>query len=218
MKIKRIELPFDVKAVDSEAASVEGYVSVFGVVDAYGDVIEPGAFKASLAKHSESGTAPAMLWQHNPDWPIGVWTSMEEDDHGLKMSGNLADTALGRDTSSLLRMKAITGASIGYVPKVWEIDKESGLRNLKEIDLWEASLVTFPANEEARVEARAAEIAEMEISDIERVLRDAGMPRREAKTVISRLMHLGAERDAGAIRAAAETKAALDRLRQAIGG
>lgn len=217
MKMQRIQIPLEVKA-SGDGQTIVGYGSVFGNVDAYGDKIAPGAFLGSLSEHSAKGTSPAMLWQHNPDWPIGKWTEIGEDERGLKVTGILADTAQARDVGALVRMGAITGASIGFVTRKSEMDERTGLRTLKEIDLWEVSLVTFPANEAARVESRAAEIEEMNISEIERLLRDAGMSRRESKTVISRLMSLGSLRDADDHREAAETLTALARLRAAVVG
>src|SRR5574343_1923899 len=79
----------DIKAV-ADDGMIEGYGSVFGVQDDYDDVIAPGAFAATLKEHSKAGTMPAMLWQHCPDDPIGVWTAMIEDKTGLKVTGQLA--------------------------------------------------------------------------------------------------------------------------------
>lgn len=217
MKTKRLEVPLEIRATTEN--SLEGYGSVFGNVDSYGDIVAKGAFSDSLKAHSEKGTAPAMLWQHNPDWPIGKWTEIREDDRGLYLKGEFADTQQGRDTRALARMGAITGMSIGFMTKGADMDRESGVRTIKQADLWEVSLVTFPANDAARViEARAVEIETMEVHEIERVLRDAGMSRRESKTVISRLMSLGSLRDAEDHREAAELAAKLKSLRDILRG
>ena len=90
----------------------DGYGAVFGNVDSYGDVIQPGAFAESLAQSAKSGVWPAMLLQHG-GWgmgaedmtPIGIWTSLSEDGVGLKVSGKLADTARGREAYALLKMQ-----------------------------------------------------------------------------------------------------------------
>lgn len=217
MKMKHIEVPLQIKAAD-DGVTIEGYGSVFGNIDAYGDTIAPGAFAGSLAEHEDKGTSPAMLWQHNPDWPIGKWTQIAEDDRGLKVTGTLADTQQARDVAALVRMGAITGASIGFITRKAEMNHENGVRTLTDIDLWEVSLVTFPANEAARVEARAAQIADMGLSEIEGLLRDAGMSRREAKTVLSRIHSLSSQRDAEERKEAAETLLILDRLRRRVVG
>lgn len=132
--------------------SIEGYGSVYGVRDNYDDVIASGAFGESLKSHKSNGTMPAMLWQHDSSEPIGVWTAMVEDSKGLKITGKLAlDTVRGKEAHALLKMGALNGLSIGFMSKQWTYDRDSEVRTLTEIDLWEVSLVTFPANEKARV-------------------------------------------------------------------
>ncbi|WP_294636619.1 HK97 family phage prohead protease [uncultured Aquabacterium sp.] len=136
----------------AEDGTVEGYGSVFGVRDSYDDVIAKGAFSGSIAEHKAAGTMPAMLWQHDAEKPIGVWTEMSEDANGLRVKGRLAlDTTLGKEAHALLKMGALNGLSIGFMSKQWAYDRETEVRTLTEIDLWEVSLVTFPANEKARV-------------------------------------------------------------------
>lgn len=132
--------------------TVEGYGSVFGVRDNYDDVIAKGAFMDSLKSHKAAGTMPAMLWQHDADKPIGVWTEMVEDEKGLRIKGQLAmETVKGKEAHALLKMGALNGLSIGFMSKEWAYDRDTEVRTLTAIDLWEVSLVTFPANEKARV-------------------------------------------------------------------
>lgn len=132
--------------------TVEGYGSVFGVRDNYDDVIAKGAFIQSLKDHKAAGTMPAMLWQHDADKPIGVWTEMVEDEKGLRIKGQLAmETVKGKEAHALLKMGALNGLSIGFMSKEWAYDRDTEVRTLTAIDLWEVSLVTFPANEKARV-------------------------------------------------------------------
>lgn len=132
--------------------TVEGYGSVFGVRDNYDDVIAKGAFVQSLKDHKAAGTMPAMLWQHDADKPIGVWTEMVEDEKGLRIKGQLAmETVKGKEAHALLKMGALNGLSIGFMSKEWAYDRDTEVRTLTAIDLWEVSLVTFPANEKARV-------------------------------------------------------------------
>lgn len=175
--------------------TVEGYGSVFGVKDNYDDVIAPGAFAASLAEHKADGTMPAMLWQHNSDEPIGVWTEMVEDPKGLRINGQLAlDTVRGKEAHALLKLGALNGLSIGFMAKQWAYDRDTEIRTLTEIDLWEVSLVTFPANEKARVtNVKAAEQLAAP-KDAERALRDAGFSKADATAFVSRAMRMGEER------------------------
>ena len=185
----------EIRAV-SDDGSIEGYGSVFGVRDDYDDVIAAGAFVDSLKGHKDAGTMPAMLWQHSADEPIGVWTDMVEDAKGLKVKGQLAlATTRGKEAHALLKLGALNGLSIGFVSKQWAYDRETEIRTLTEIDLWEVSLVTFPANSKARVtnvKAATDEIAAPK--DAERILREAGFSKADATSLVSRVMRMGEER------------------------
>lgn len=194
----------------TETMTFSGYGAVFGNVDAYGDVIEPGAFANFLSDlKSKKAAWPAMLSQHG-GWnmtsedmtPIGVWTELVEDGTGLKVTGQLADTPRGREMYALMKMQprpAIDGMSIGYIAKEWEPrgKPEEPRRRLKRIDLVEVSLVTRPANGKARVSA--VKSGDMTERDFERLLtRDAGLSRSEAQVVINQgFKSLIAMRDAG---------------------
>lgn len=175
--------------------SIEGYGSVFNVKDNYDDVIAAGAFLSSLAAHKAAGTMPAMLWQHDSGTPIGVWTDMVEDAKGLRIVGKLAlQTVRGKEAQELLKMGALNGLSIGFISKQWIYDRETDVRTLSEIDLWEVSLVTFPANEKARVTNVKSAIELAVPKDAERSLRDAGFSRADATAFVSRVMRMGEER------------------------
>lgn len=179
-----------------EDGTIEGYGAVFGVRDDYDDVIAKGAFAATLAAHKSAGTMPAMLWQHDACEPIGIWSEMVEDDKGLRIKGQLAlDTARGKEAHALLKMGALNGLSIGFVSKQWAYDRETDVRTLTEIDLWEVSLVTFPANSKARVTNVKASTDEVTApKDAERILREAGFSKADATGFVSRVMRLGEER------------------------
>lgn len=128
---------------------IAGYASVFHRVDRGGDRVLPGAFARSIAKRGPRGVR--LLWQHDPGAPIGVIDEIAEDGRGLFVRGRLLlDVARGRDAHALLRGAAIDGLSIGYRTLLSDRDKD-GVRNLREIDLWEVSLVTFPMQPAARV-------------------------------------------------------------------
>ena len=134
----------------SEAGVIKGYASLFGVVDTGGDMVMAGAFKRSLQKRGAEGVK--MLWQHKAAEPIGVWTRIVEDVRGLKVEGRLdLSVARAREALSLLRQGAIDGLSIGYRTQRASTDKQSGVRRLVEVDLWEISIVTFPMLPQARV-------------------------------------------------------------------
>lgn len=212
MRLDHRIVPFEAKALDDEARLFEGYGSVFGVVDAYADVVAAGAFARSLKEWRAKKRAPALLWQHDPSQPTGVWDELREDEKGLYVKGHLADTQLGRESHTLLKMGALSGLSIGFRTRKSKIDEESGIRTLTDIDLWEVSLVTFPANDPARVTAVKAEGAWPTEREFEELLRDAGFSRTIAKAIIAS-GYRAAQRDAArADEAEAALKADLDRM------
>lgn len=220
MERKQLDVGFQVKAV-SEDGMIEGYGSVFGVRDSYSDVVAAGAFKASLAAHKSAGSMPALLWQHRADEPIGVWKSMEEDEKGLLVRGQLAmDTVRGREAQSLLKMGALNGLSIGFYSKQWTYDRETDVRTLTEVDLWETSLVTFPANTAARVTAVKSIDALESLRDVEQMLRERGFTKTEAVALVAKIkgMRPGdpASPDGGPGDPVAELVAALKRRGSAL--
>ncbi len=193
---------------EGEGMRFKGYGAVFGNVDSYGDVIEPGAFAKTLKAAEKSGNYPAMLLQHG-GWgigaedymPVGVWDQLSEDTKGLLSEGVLADIQRGRDAYTLMKMQprpAITGLSIGYIPKKYTVGTkpEEPRRLLHEVDLLEISLVTFPANGKARVTSvKSGGFTER---DFEKLMQDAGLSRSEARVVINHgFKSLVATRDAG---------------------
>lgn len=189
---------------DAEAMSFEGYGAVFGNVDSYGDVIEPGAFAQYLAAVKGGGQQwPAMLLQHGgygmtaeDMTPIGVWTDLAEDGKGLRVAGKLADTPRGREVYALMKMDprpAINGLSIGYIAKEWEMRSkpEDPRRKLKRIDLLEISPVTFPANGKARVSAVKSIEDVASVRDAEEFLGVLGLSKTQAVALIARIKGAG---------------------------
>ncbi len=142
-------------AMDGEAR-IEGYASLFGQADQGGDIVQPGAYAASLAARGAAGQgAVKMLWQHDPAQPIGIWEELREDARGLWVKGRLLDaTQKGREAAVLVQAGAIDGLSIGYRTKR-AVKDGKGRRLLSELELWEVSLVTFPMLPSARVAAKA---------------------------------------------------------------
>lgn len=179
----------------SEDGTFEGYGSIFGNVDSYGEKVVPGAFVESLARHKREGTAVLMLWQHNPDEPIGIWEDLAEDAKGLWGRGRLlTEVQRAKETHILMKARAIRGLSIGY--REVEADQEQGIRVLRKLDLWEISPVSFPANRRARIESVKSERMEefarrlrdgdpMPIKEFEDILREAGVPKSMATAIAS---------------------------------
>jgi len=197
----------EVKA-DSEGR-IEGYASRFGEVDQGGDIVERGAFAKSI-----EGRTPKMLWQHMPFAPIGVWEQASEDETGLYVRGRILDTVeQGREAKALIEAGAIDGMSIGY-RTVDSGRGADGARVLKELDLWEISLVTFPMLASARVDAikAAGEFQEGNAALlkklVEQSLREAGFSRTEAKA--------GSAAAVGKLEGLREADTGLEELRAAI--
>lgn len=152
--------------------AIEGYASLFGVVDLGRDRVERGAFAASLARRGARGIR--FLFQHDPAEPIGAWTSISEDARGLRVSGRLnMAVARAREVHALLRQGALDGLSIGF-RAVRSLREAGGVRRLVEIDLWEVSVVTFPMLPDARVQA------------VKRVLPSAALVRPNAREARAR--------------------------------
>ena len=193
---KTFDCEFQVKTI-SDSGTFAGYGSVFGVKDAYGDIVAPGAFSDSLADHKARGRMPALLWQHRSAEPIGVYTGMAEDSVGLYVEGTLALTTMrGAEAHALMKMGALTGLSIGYQTRVETFDKVSQINTLHKVDLWEVSPVTFPANDAARIGVVKSIEQLNNIRDAERYLCEAGLSRTQARAFIARMKSLG-QRDAG---------------------
>lgn len=169
--------PLQIKA-DSEGR-IEGYASRFGELDRGGDIVVKGAYAGSLS----SGRKPKMLWQHDPSQPIGVWDEVKEDDTGLFVRGRILETVeKGREVKSLIEAGAIDGMSIGY--RTIKVDRATdGARLLKEVDLWEVSMVTFPMLESAKIDAiKAAEMSRREMEAL--LTQDAGLSRSVARSLM----------------------------------
>lgn len=181
-----IDLPLEVKA-EGEPGSFEGYGAIFGNIDRDGDIVSKGAFADSL-----KARLPALLWQHNPKEPIGRFDVVREDEKGLFVKGRLSQSGKGREAYELLKMGALNGLSIGFVTKEAQRDRGKGTRTITRADLMEVSLVTFPANELARIETvkqqgPAGTAEELNTPRaFERMLRSAGFSRSRAKAITSK--------------------------------
>jgi uncharacterized protein len=154
-----------------------GYASLFDRVDLAMDSMSKGAFEKSLKCRGVG--AIRMLFQHDPNQPIGQWLEMREDKKGLFVKGKLAlGVERAREVLELLRMKALDGLSIGF--KTIRSQKElSGLRRILEADLWEVSVVTFPMLPSARIDV-------VKSQQLPSLREDAKLSRSQARGVIAK--------------------------------
>jgi len=196
-EIKKLTFHSEVKAVNDKG-TFTGYGSIFGNEDQGSDIMQKGAFTKSL--ESRPASKVKMLYQHKTDEPIGIFESMYEDEKGLFVKGRLAmGTQKGREAYELLKMGALDGMSIGFradPDKQGYNENKRGTRTLKEVDLMEISLVTFPMNERALIENVKA--SEKNIREWEKILREAGgLSRTEAKIGAKALTESLSQREAG---------------------
>jgi HK97 family phage prohead protease len=143
MKIRTKRL--EIKEV-TDQGTFEGLLSPYGNVDGGDDVVEPGAYTKTL---KEQGVVRPLLWQHKPDQPIGQ-IELEDRPDGLWAKGKLLlDIPKGKEAYTLLKAGVVKALSIGFQSVKDSV--EGGVRHLKEIRLYEGSLVTFPMNEMALI-------------------------------------------------------------------
>ena len=141
--------PIQSGRVREDTGIFSGYAAVFGNVDSGGDIIEPGAFTKTIA---EGWERVKILALHNDCWlPIGRPLELREDSNGLFLKAKVSDTSMGRDIKVLLKDGVLNELSIGYDPVVFDYDQESGVRHLREVKLWEVSVVTWAMNPEATI-------------------------------------------------------------------
>jgi HK97 family phage prohead protease len=202
--LKVRDFDFEIKAV-ADDGGFNGYGSVWDVVDSYQEIVARGAFTDSLADIAAKGRPVPVLWQHRSSEPIGIWTNLREDDHGLFGDGKILLDAGEMERRAYAHMKArtVTGLSIGYWVRESSYDEKTGIRTLTKLDLVEISLVTFPANDDARVEAVKFKLAHGELPserEMEKYLREVGFSKTRAAGFVahglSELRRRESERDA----------------------
>ena len=167
-------LSFKAEDVDEKQGIIKGYAATWDL-DSGNDIIIRGAFTKTLA---EKGNQVKILWNHKSDLPIGKPTVMREDDKGLYIEGKISNTTQGSDIRTLMLDGVIDQMSIGYIANDTEY-KDDGVRVIKELELFEFSPVTWPMNEAAVIES----VKSLCPKEIERVLREAGLSRSQAKCV-----------------------------------
>lgn len=155
VEMKEMTVPFELKeqSDDSDFFTFAGIASSFGNIDHDNDRMNKGAFDGVISRmrQDENFTLP-VLWQHDRNMPIGVYIEIRETDSGLWVKAKLPkddDFVKGR-VMPQLKIGSINKMSIGFILKDWERDSK-GIRDIREADLKEISLVTFPADEHADI-------------------------------------------------------------------
>jgi HK97 family phage prohead protease len=190
IETKNSPLPIDLKEI-GDKGTIKGYISIFGNVDSYGEIVEPGAFTDTLAKSEKSGRKAKLLWQHDTHQPIGVWDALGEDRKGLWGEGRLLidESPKAREAHGLLLAGALDGLSIGYrTIKAEPKAGKEGIISLTKLDLLEGSIVTFAANDRARVEVVKSMLiggSMPTIREFQETLRELGFSKSKAEAMAS---------------------------------
>jgi len=187
MKVKYLQVPVTDFKYDDDSGTFTCYGNTKHNIDRAGDRPMDGCYTKSIAKHMEKGTMPKMLWSHDPTiLPVGSYSKMEEDAKGLKMTGKLSETSMGKDIKILAKDNALDSFSIGYVEVESEYDSKTGINNLIELDIKEISWVNFPCDENAQLEAIKSNIADGELPtkrELQKLLRNQGLSKSQAERI-----------------------------------
>ena len=196
-------LKFDDVALkmQGDSGTFEGYASKWDGLDSYGDTILKGAFSDTL-----KAAKPKMFFNHQWDMPIGKWTSAEEDSTGLYVKGELTPgLSISGDVRAAMKHGTLDGLSIGGFLKKGDYEEKGGGRIIRKWStLAEISPVVFPADNSARVDLSSVKSIDFETllpeckteRDMERLLRDAGLPKWDAMAIVSRAKAMFSGRDA----------------------
>ncbi|MDO5352018.1 MAG: HK97 family phage prohead protease [Succinatimonas sp.] len=169
--------------------SFAGYASVFGAVDSYGTGWTKGCFKDSLAKYTDNNRSIPMLWSHDWQEPIGLYTKAYEDEHGLFVEGKIiTEVPKGRQIYTLMKAGVVTGLSVCVSIDDYEYYEEQDLVTFTKVSLYEISPCVAPSVDEARIE----EVRAFDIRNTEHALRLCGLTKSQAmkySSLISKEIH-----------------------------
>lgn len=185
--LKHRQFAFKADSVEDDG-TFSGYGSVFGTIDSYREIVSQGAFLDSIERIKNSGDPLPALWQHRSAEPIGGYDLLAEDERGLKTSGFLMvnEIPLAAQAHALMKRRVVKGLSIGYYVEKSDFNEKTGIRTLTKLDLQEISIVTFPANPDAQIDAIKAKLAHGDlptIREFEETLRERGFSRSQAEMI-----------------------------------
>lgn len=185
MNFKYIAVPFEIRAADnasSDAMIIEGYASVFDVIDSYETTFAKGCFDKSLR---EKGL-PAFLLHHDSRMIAGTTLECREDARGLYWKAEFTKGVQhAEEAYRQAKQGAIKGISIGFIGTLYEEDEINDVRTFKEVELYECSLVAFPANPQAKIQAVRNNLPKT-VREFERYLRESGFSKDDAVRIASK--------------------------------
>lgn len=173
MKFKTVEL----KAADN--GIIEGYFSTYDKTpDSYGDIIDPGAFTKTFEKREESGHPFPLCFNHDFSAVIGAVDSVKDTEKGPFITAHFLDTDQAQDVRKMLQSGAIYQFSFAYDilgarKPTPEEEKDGVMQVLTEVEVFEISVVTVPANQNAVVtEVKSGRRNSKKDADIIKQIRD----------------------------------------------
>lgn len=180
----------DFKVKSDGNMSFSCYGNTKGNIDHALDRTLDGAYQDSIDKHKSNGTMPKMFWMHDPySLPIGKWTDMVEDEKGLRLEGEFANTEKGRDVYELMKSGALDSFSIGYRVNDEKWNDEKRCNDLIKIDVHEISAVTFACNEESRLVDIKSKLEHGELPtkrELEKFLVEQGLSKRQSEKIVNK--------------------------------
>lgn len=150
---KSVSFSFKEQAQKDNMWYFSGYAAVYGNVDLGGDRLHEGMFAKSLAAKN----SVPIFWVHQGSHTIGLSVELREDEKGLWTRGEVnLDVQAGREAKSLVEQGAVSGLSIGFVPKSyqWNVEDDEMVLDITEGELFEYSLTAIPMNPKAQITAR----------------------------------------------------------------
>ena len=194
MKIEHKVFNFDVhetKQIERDGVNIgiiRGFLATYGNTDRVGDTIAQGAFSKSIERHKKDNRSIRMFYNHNrKNLPLGGFPIhlVEDRPKGLFVEGEIVlDTTMGADVYALVKAKHLSDMSIGF--SIVDAEMVEDVRVLKELELWEGSIVDEPANAEAKItEVKSFDIEQVQDvktkREFEKLMRDAGFSQKAAK-------------------------------------
>lgn len=178
-------------ALNPDTRTFEGYAVVWGVQNSHREIFERGAFQRTLGEWKAAGDLPSFYLSHDWDLLIGEWTEMYEDAKGLFVRGRFIASPWGDHGLALVREKIATALSVGFIHNDYEVENAEDWANriirVKEVTLFEVSLVERGSDPEAGVTAIRSIRPDMTVRDIEQILGAIpGMPKSIAKAMATR--------------------------------
>lgn len=185
---KKIERRYAENEITTKEGVVEGYGCAFNATDTYGTRFEKGCFARTIREWKAKKRNMPIYINHSGLDPVGGWSVFEEDDYGLKVSGDLATSR--RDyVREMFDMNVVTGMSIGFWPKAYRKEQDGSI-TYTDVNLVEVSLVTNPSVPGSDIESVRADLVLQKcangvttIREFEALLRDNGFSANAAKGI-----------------------------------